>query len=60
MPQNAYLFTNNRSAPIAPYFKTIFLLPDKTFFNNTVIDSQAYPVILTEIILNMLHHYPKS
>lgn len=30
MPQNAYLFTNNRSAPIGPYFKTTFLLPDKT------------------------------
>ncbi|MDY4761502.1 MurR/RpiR family transcriptional regulator [Streptococcus thoraltensis] len=55
MPHNAYLITSNQSSPIDAYFKHIIRLPDKTFSRNSVIDSQVFPILLTEIILDRLH-----
>lgn len=55
MPKYAYLITCNQSPSISDYFKDTIYLPDRTYSKNTVIDSQVYQMILTEIILDMLH-----
>lgn len=56
MPAHSYLITMNPNAQLSHLFSHTILLPGHTFTNQSVIDTQAIPMIFVEILINLLHN----
>lgn len=55
MPQNSFLITLNEKTPLARIFKHTIVLPGSLYNTQSVVDTQAVPMIFVDILLNLLH-----
>ncbi|AUJ30409.1 MAG: MurR/RpiR family transcriptional regulator [Liquorilactobacillus hordei] len=55
MPKNSFLITMNPKAELKPFFAQTILLPGYSFSNQSIVDIQTIPMMLVEVLLNMIH-----
>ncbi|WP_028044433.1 MurR/RpiR family transcriptional regulator [Candidatus Stoquefichus massiliensis] len=56
MPKKSYLITMNPNAQLSHLFSHTIVLPGHTFTNQSVVDTQAIPMIFVEMLLNLVHN----
>ncbi|MFT8424275.1 MAG: MurR/RpiR family transcriptional regulator [Liquorilactobacillus sp.] len=55
MPKNSFLITMNPKAELKTFFTQTIVLPGYSFSNRSVVDIQTIPMMLVEVLLNMIH-----
>lgn len=55
MPKNSFLITMNPKAELKKYFQHTLVLPGYNFSNQSIVDIQSIPMIMVEMLLNLIH-----
>lgn len=55
MPKNSFLITLNEKSPLAKNFGYTITLPGNLYNSQSIVDTQAIPMIFVDILLNLIH-----